>query len=246
MRFRGQNPVYKMGDYTQSYDDTDSATYGGVVTKTATLLGIIAVIALYFAYTLEIEALTANIFVALIGAPIIAIIAVIVTHRKPEIAMFSSIIYALCEGAFLGVISAIVAYAYGGELVQTALIATFGVLGGMLFLYSTGIIRVGSFFRKLMFSMLIGLILSSLVLLALSFSGIAFETFYSFYVGIVVVSVIVSSLYLLVDFDNISRMVEAGAPKNREWSLGLGLVVTLVWLYIEMLRLLMIIANKRN
>ena len=69
---------------------------------------------------------------------------------------------------------------------------------------------------------------------------------YSFYVAIVLVSVVISSLYLLIDFDNVTRYVEAGAPKNMEWSLSLGLVVTIVWIYIELLRFLAIIANRRK
>ncbi len=244
MRFRGQNPVYKYGDYTERYDNADQATYTGVVAKTGFILGIIAVVALYFAYTLEITSFGTNVLIPLLVAPIIAIIAIIVTHRNPAIAMFSSIVYAICEGVFLGFISGIVAWAYGGEIVQTALIGTFGVLGGMLFLYSTGIIRVGNFFRRAMFAMLIGLVLSSLVLLVLAFTNV--QLFSGLYFGIVVLSVIISSLYLLVDFDNITRYVEGGAPKQTEWSLSLGLAVTLVWLYVEILRLLVIIAGRRR
>lgn len=245
MRFRGENPVYKYGQYDQSYSDVDSATYGGVVTKTAVLLGIIAVTALYFANQLVITDIGANIIVPMIVAPIVAIIAVIMTHRMPQIAFATSIVYGICEGVFLGFISAIYAFAFGGEVVQIALVGTFGVLAGMLFLYSAGLIRVGNFFRKLLFSALIGLIFVSLIMVVLSLTSlISFEGFYSMYIGIVVISVIISSLYLLVDFDNITRYVEANAPKEAEWGLALGLVVTIVWLYIELLRLIAIIASR--
>jgi uncharacterized YccA/Bax inhibitor family protein len=248
MRFRGQNPVYKYGNYESTYDDTNSATYGGVVTKSTYLLGLVAVIAMYFAYTLDFvnTGITANIIVTIIIAPIIAIIAIIVTHRMPQIAIFTTTIYALAEGIFIGFISALFASFYGGEIIQMALIGTFGVLGGMLFLYASGVIRVGAFFRKLMFSMLMGIVFSSLILLILMFTGVSFESFYSLYVGIVIISVIVSSLYLLIDFDNITRYVQAGAPREAEWSLALGLVVTIIWLYIELLRLLAIIADRRS
>ena len=247
MRLRGENPVYKYADYSQSYDDSYSASYMGVATKTSLLLGIVAIVALYFSYRLGSIGFSGGMLGGLIVAPIVALIAVVVTHRVPAIAFFTTIVYALCEGVFLGVISALFAYYYGGEIVQMALMGTFGVLGGMLFLYSTGIIRVGAFFRRFMFSMLIGLIFSSLILLIVSLvSPGGFESFYSFYVGIVLISVIISSLYLLVDFDNVTRYVEAGAPKNMEWSLALGLVVTIVWIYIELLRFLAIIANRRR
>ena len=168
MRFRGENPVFKYGNYDEAYDDTNSATYGGVTTKTAIVLGVIGFVALYFANTLNFATIGASVIAPLIIAPIIAIIAVIATHRLPQFAFVTSIVYAVCEGVFLGFISAIVAYFFGGELVQMALVGTFGVLTGMLFLYATGIIRVGSFFRKFMFSMLIGLVISSLLLFVVS------------------------------------------------------------------------------
>lgn len=245
MRFRGENPVYKYGNYEQSYSDIDSATYGGVVTKTAILLGIIAVTAMYFATQLKIETIGINVIGPLIVAPIVAIIAVIMTHRMPHIAFATSILYGICEGVFLGFISAIYTFAFGGEVVQIALVGTFGVLAGMLFLYSTGLIRVGNFFRRLMFSALIGLIFVSLVMLVLNLTNvISFAGNYELYLGIAVFSTVLSSLFLLVDFDRITNYVDSSAPKEMEWSLALGLVVTIVWIYIELLRLVAIITSR--
>lgn len=245
MRFRGQNPVYKYGKYEQAYSDTDSATYGGVITKSAVLLGVIAVTALYFANTLTMTTIGVNIIIPVIVAPIVALIAVIMTHRMPHIAFATSILYGVCEGVFLGFISKIYSIAFGGDIIQMALIGTFGVLAGMLFLYSTGLIRVGNFFRKLMFSALMGLLLVSIVLVVLSFTGLfAFSAFNDIYFAVIILSVIISSLYLLVDFDTISRFVEANAPRETEWSLALGLVVTIVWVYVELLRLIAVIASR--
>lgn len=243
MRLGSRNPVFKYGNYDQSYSG-DSATYGGVVNKTAILLGIIAVVAIYFANQFVVTGFTSSVLVVMIGAPIIAIIAVIVTHLVPSMAMFSSIVYALCEGAFLGIISAIYAYSFDGEIIQMALISTFGVMGGMLFLYKTGIIRVGAFFRRMMYGVLAGLFLTSIVMMIVIFSGIGIQSFYSIYIGVVIISVIAASLFLLLDFDRVSRYVEAGASKQREWSLSLGLVTTIVWLYVEFLRLFAIIASR--
>ena len=116
----------------------------------------------------------------------------------------------------------------------------------MLVLYNTGIIRVGTFFRRFMMSMLFGLIGASLLMLILVlFSGGFTGGLYTMYVGIVVVSCIISALYLLIDFDNISNLVSAGAGKEYEWSLSLGLTVTIVWLYIELLRLVAIISRRK-
>lgn len=248
MKFRGENPVYKYGNFNQSYDQSNdesySATYGGVVIKSSLILVIVASIALYTSYELVITDLGFNIIGTLLASAIIAMIAVIATRKLPQFGLVTSIVYGVCEGVFLGIVSGIVAYFYGGELVQMALIGTFGVVAGMLFLYTTGIIRVGSFFRRFMYSMVFGLLIASLVLFIMSFTGVTY--FYDFYVAIVLISVVMSSLYLLVDFDSITRLVSSNAPKEFEWSLAIGLATTIVWVYINLLRLLVIIANRRN
>ncbi|MCD6482110.1 MAG: Bax inhibitor-1/YccA family protein, partial [Candidatus Izimaplasma sp.] len=193
MRFRGENPIYsRIGDI---YSESDiSATYGGVTQKTGLLLMIIAIIALYFGSSLSFDANLGMSIITIIAAPIIAIIAVIMAHRNIELAWMYSLVYATMEGVFLGFISALFVFLYDSEIVEMALLATFGVLAGMLFLYSTGLIRVGNFFRRAMYSMLIGLLFSSVILMIMFFfGGINTYVGYSLYFGIVVISVIVSS-----------------------------------------------------
>ena len=246
MRFRGANPVYsRIGEM---YGESDySATYGGVTKKTALLLAIIASVAFYFGSSLNFTTNLNSAFITIIIAPIIAIISIFLAHRNLELAWMFSLIYPTMEGVFLGFISALFTYFFGSDIVMMALLATFGVLAGMLFLYSTGLIRVGNFFRRAMFSMLLGLLFAGIILIMMSLFGGLNSTFgYNFYFGIVVLSVIVSSLYLLVDFDNITNLVEAGADKKYEWMLSLGLVVTIVWLYIELLRFIAIISSSRK
>ncbi len=244
IRFRGENPVYKRVNYADSYSDTE-ATYGGVVQKTALLLGIVGIVALYFANSLNLTTITVNLILPIIAAPIIAIISIIVVHRNPSIAWIGSIIYAIAEGVFLGFISALYAAYYGGEIIQMALLGTFGVLGGMLFLFTTGVIRVGTFFKRFMYSALIGLLLTSVVFMIIVFAaGVSFESFYTLYVGIAVISTIISSLFLLIDFDRIQNYVDSGAGREYEWSLALGLIVTIVWIYVELLRLISIITRR--
>ena len=247
MRIRGKNPVYRFDNYNQGYaqSNVDSASYSGVALKAFYMLAVVATVALYFAYRLQItESNLGSMFLLMIAAPIIAIIMVVLTHRNPRIAPITTTIYAAAEGLFLGFISAFYAAYAGGEVVQMALVATFGVLGGMLFLYNTGIIRVGNFFRRVMYGALIGLVIASLIVMILSLTGISEGLFYSFYSVIVVAGVVISSLYLLIDFDQIKNYVDSGAPKELEWGLALGLVVTIVWLYVELLRFIALIANR--
>lgn len=245
MRFRGANPVYsRMGDISGS---GVSATYGGVTLKTGFLLGIIAIIALYFGSTLDFDVNPMGMIFTVFGSAITAFIMVILVHRNVELAWIFSIIYAACEGIFLGFISAIFASYIGSNGVLMALLATFGVLTGMLLLYSTGLIRVGSGFRQFMFSALMGIIFATFIMIIISlFGGFDTRAGYSFYVTIVLASVVISSLYLLVDFKNITELVNAGAGKEYEWGLALGLVVTIIWLYVELLRLILIITGRRK
>ncbi len=245
MRFRGQNPVYKRADYT-GYSDV-SATYAGVTVKTAFLLAIIASIALYFGSQLDFETNITGMVITALISPIVALIMVILAHRKVELAFIFSILYAIFEGVFLGFISAIAASYAGSDAVLMALLATFGVLFGMLFLYGTGIIRVSAGFRRFLFSAIIGLLIASFFMIIMALTGLLdTHAGYSFYITIVLFSVVISSLYLLVDFDNVTNLVQSGAGKEYEWSLSLGLVITIVWLYIELLRLIMIISGRKK
>lgn len=245
MRLGSRNPIFRSARYDQVYDDASSASYFGVVTKTSLLLAVMAFVAVSIGSTFEVTAIDAGTIGLLIGAPLIAFIAAIVTHAVPRIGVVTAFIYAIAEGAFLGVISAIYTFAYSDQIVQVALLATFGVMAAMLFLYSTGLVRVGQFFRRFMYSVLGGLILVSLIMLLVVLFGVGLEAFYSIYVAVVVISVIAASLFLLIDFDRITRYVEMGVGKSAEWSLSMGLITTLVWLYLDLLRLLAIITRRR-
>ena len=244
MRFRGENPVYSRADYVE-YSGAE-ATYSGVTVKTAFLLAIIASIALYFGSSLDFETTSTGMIVTAIISPIVAIIMVVLAHRKVELAFIFSIIYAVFEGVFLGFISAIFASFAGSDVVLMALLATFGVLFGMLFLYSTGLIRVSTGFRRFLVSAIVGILIATIFMIVMAMTGLLdTHAGYSFYITIVLFSVVISSLYLLVDFDNVTHLVQSGAGKEYEWSLSLGLVVTIVWLYVELLRLIYIIQRRR-
>ena len=242
MRFGSENPVFRSAHFEREESGV-SASYLGVAAKIAILLGIIAVVAMYTAKSITIETLPSTIFMV-IGAALFGIIPVMLTHRIPNLGFIFAPVYALLEGYVLGAISALYAYAVGGDIIQVALVATFGVFASMLLLYSTGIIRIGSFFKRLMYSILGGLILANLFIFIMSLTGVAFADFETIYLVIVLVSVVAASLFLLIDFDRITNYVDAGVPRSREWSLGLGIVTTIVWLYLEILRLLAIIGRR--
>lgn len=148
-------------------------------------------------------------------------------------------IFALLEGLFVGTISAIYAAGFEGIIFQ-ALTATIGTLFMMLMLYKSGIIPITQKFR-----MGVSMALGAIMLLYLvSWAGyfIGFEVPYlheggAIGIGITVVIIGVAALNLLLDFDNFDKGEAAEVPQYMEWFFGMGLIFTLVWLYVEFLRL---------
>ncbi len=245
----GSNPLMRSIEKHHAGESATPATYGGVLFRCGILLTFVVAIGA-FSYTGVVQRgeIVGGLWFFLL-APIIGLISVIVAMRSLNLAPFFSIIYAICQGVFLGVISGIYTIAFGDGIVPTAVMATIGVALAMLFLYRSGIIRVTSRFRKVMFVALIGLLLSGLIMIPLflfvpQIFGV--EGMMLMYTAIVVISVIVASLYLVIDFDDIQKTVQAGADRQYEWPLALSFIITLLWLYVELLRLLAIISSQRR
>ena len=170
----------------------------------------------------------------------------IVTIFKPRIAMFTGPIYAILEGAVLGAISAMYNAQFKGIVLQ-AVLATLSVFAVMLFLYATRLIRVTKRFRMI----IIGAMLGIMVMYLLSFVASLFGATVPFLnqpspmgIGISVLIVGVASFNLMLNFDLIESGVVAKAPRYMEWYGAFGLMIALVWLYLELLRLLSLL-NRR-
>jgi uncharacterized YccA/Bax inhibitor family protein len=156
--------------------------------------------------------------------------------------------YAVVEGVFVGTISQVFDNMMGPQyhgVVAQAVIGTLAVFGGMLAAYKTGLIKVNDKFRRMMMFALIGYAVVAVASLIGAFMGVGGG--WGFYgVGglgllLCVFGVGLAAVTLALDFDNIDRAVAAGMPQKYSWLLAHGLVVTLVWLYIELLRLLAIL-----
>jgi uncharacterized YccA/Bax inhibitor family protein len=159
---------------------------------------------------------------------------------KPKLAKFGAPLYALCYGVVLGAISAVYNNSYDGIVVQ-AILATLGVFFVMLFLYATRIVKVTPRFALMVIAATGGIMVMYLV----GFVAQLFGADIRFWnepsplgIGISIVIVIVAALNLALDFDFIEKAVAAKAPAYMEWTAALGVTVTIVWLYLEMLRLL--------
>ncbi len=163
-----------------------------------------------------------------------------VTIFKKEWAPVTSPIYALLEGLVLGGISAVTNARYPGIGIE-AVALTFGTLFVLLLAYSSGLIKVTDKLRLGIVAATGGIAVFYLLEMVLSFFGVHFATINGnglIGIGFSVVVVIVAALNLVLDFDFIETGVKVGAPKYMEWYGAFGIMVTLVWLYLEILRLL--------
>lgn len=259
------NPALRHFEQPQTWDQTfgrgaplaearpNTMTVGGTVTATTILLGICAAAAIgswsaaaspsyqHLAWPLGIG--------GLIGGLILAL----VITFKPRTAQFLGPVYAACEGLLLGVfsyvvgarVSAVEGVDVSGALVFQAIGLTIAITAAMLFAYATRIIQPGRTFRAVVVSATLGLVLFGIVAFVLALLGN--HTLISVYsptngslisVGFSLFVVVIASLFLVLDFQMIDQGVKAGMPKHMEWYGGFALLVTLVWLYIELLRLL--------
>jgi uncharacterized YccA/Bax inhibitor family protein len=175
-----------------------------------------------------------------IFAILIGFVAVIVASRKPTLSKYLAPVYAIAEGVFVGAISHAYNVQWDGIVLQ-AVGATLGVFFVMLFLYRARIVKVTDKFRSVVIGATLGLALFYLVALVFSLFGGSIAFFQSaslFGIGFSVLAAGLASLNLLLDFDLIERGVNGAAPRYMEWFAGMALLVTLVWLYLELLRLL--------
>jgi uncharacterized YccA/Bax inhibitor family protein len=216
-------------------------TVQGAVNKTGILL-ICAIATAAWTWNLSLhsespQAVFPLIFVGAIGGLVVAM----VTVFKRQWAAVTAPIYALLQGLVLGAVSAVFEARYPGIAIQ-AVGLTFGVLLVMLLAYSTGMIRVSDKFRLGVVAATGGIALFYLLTWVLSFFHI--QLFSAVYgagtIGIAfsIFVVIIAALNLVLDFDLVERGAAYGAPKYMEWYSAFALMVTLIWMYFEILRLL--------
>ena len=180
-------------------------------------------------------ALPGWLFAAAIGGMVAALVATF----KPAWARVLAPVYAVLQGLVVGAISKVYNVAYDGIVLQ-AVGATMGVFLVMLALYRTRVLRVTSTFRRVVVGATLGIMVFYLVALVASLFGAEIVPSGSgaFSIGFSLVVAAIAAFNLALDFDFIEQAERAGAPKHMEWFAALGLLVTIVWLYLEILRLL--------
>jgi uncharacterized YccA/Bax inhibitor family protein len=218
----------------------EAMTIEGVINKTALLLLLVAGGATWV-WTRYFQALDpATVMPYLWGGLIVGLVAALVTIFLPAWARISAPVYAAAQGLALGAISAFYEQQLHGIVFQ-AIGLTFGVLAVMLIAYRTGVIKVTDRFRMIVVAATGAIALLYLVSIVLSFFNVSIPFIHQSGTFGIVFSLIVvgiAAMNLALDFDFIQRGVEHGAPKVMEWYAAFGVMVTLIWLYLEILRLL--------
>lgn len=239
MLAKTSNPAFSGNVFeqqTRSYAE-NTMTLQGTVNKSLTLLGIILVAALV---TWKM-AFAGNglVMPLMIGGLIVGTICSFITIFKPEKAKVTSVIYAIAEGLVLGGISAV--YEMGNGIVFNAILLTIGVFFVMLYLYKQRIIQPTQKFMMGIVAATGAIAIVYLIDLVMGFFGSSIGFLHSngpLGIGISLIIVAVAALNLILDFKNVEDGVANGAPEYMEWYCAFGLMMTLVWLYLEMLRLL--------
>lgn len=237
---RTSNPALGRNSFTKDVvSDGTSMTIKGAINKTLILFAFLLISAIVsWKITTSGNVLgSALIIPAAIGALVLGFVNVF----AKKAVKITGPLYAICEGFVLGALSSLFEVAYSGIVFQ-AIALTLLVFGLMLFMYKTGILRASGKFVKGVFvaTMAIGIFYLISFIASFFTSAISDYLFANPLLGIIIslIIVVVAALNLILDFDFIEQSANTGAPKYMEWYAAYGLMVTLVWLYIEILRLL--------
>ena len=245
LTYRTSNPALNANTFKNPVKNSSllidkTMTIKGTVDKTALSL-VLLIISAYYTFSAGMESL---IMIGSIGGLIIAL----VTIFKKEWSPFTVPLYAILEGLALGSISYIYNAQYDGIVLQ-AISITVLVLFSLLFAYRTKLIKPTENFKLGLFAATGGIFLLYLISFIMSFfgSGISLlspNNSSMLSIGLSFGIVIIAALNLVIDFDFIEEGSEKGAPKYMEWYGAFGLLVTLIWLYLELLRLLAKMKNR--
>lgn len=240
---RTANPALNKNTFTELDSSGNGMTLRGTADKSLILLFILLVTATY-TWGLGAEGQMLMI-IGIFGGLITAMITIFKKTASP----ITAPIYAAFEGLFLGGISSIFETMYPG-IVSQAVFLTLGIFLALLFAYKSRIIKPTENFKLGVFAATAGIAVVYLINMVMSFFGssipvLQIDNASPLSIGISIFVIIIAALNLVLDFDFIESGVEANAPKYMEWYSAFGLLVTLVWLYIEILRLLAKLNERR-
>ena len=249
--FRTSNPAMKDSVFSKiATDSSNSMTVKGAVNKTLILLGL-AIVSGAYTWRIFTNSIDPNAFMPwMIGGLIGGLVMALIVVFRPKTATWAAPIYALLEGLFLGAISAWFEYAFADKfpgIVLTAVAITVLTLLVMLMLYRSGIIKMSNKLRSGIITATGAVALFYLVAIVMRLFGADTSVILGsglLSIGISVVIVVIAAMNFLLDFEFIEKGSAASMPKYMEWYGAFGLMLTIVWLYLEILKLLAKIANR--
>ena len=240
------NPMTQGKIYDGAVLDGEPMTVSGAVNKTIILLLTTFAVGV-FSWTQAFNGYMDKVIMLMWGGIIAGFILAIIMRFKPQNAKVLSVAYAVCEGLAIGGLSAMYEMQLKGIVANAALI-TFLTLFMMLMLYKTGIIRATDTFKKVIFTATASIMVFYLVSIVISFFSPNFISIWNTGMLGIVLSVVfcaVAALNFILDFDFIEQGARNMAPKYFEWFGAFSLLVTIVWLYLELLRLLAQLSKNR-
>ncbi|MDT5339112.1 MAG: hypothetical protein QOD90_4617 [Mycobacterium sp.] len=247
-----QADPYAAQPYTdQSSQVSRPLTIDDVVTKTGITLAVLTAVAAVSYYLVQGNIALATPF-SLVGALGGLALVLIATFGRKQDNPAIVLSYAALEGLFLGAVSFIIAnlYSTGGVgMIAQAIVGTLGVFFGMLVVYKTGAIRVTPKLTRMVIAGMFGVLALMLLNFVMAMFGVGGGDGFGLRsggpiaIGFSLLCIALAAFSFLIDFDAADQMVRAGVPSKAGWGIALGLTVTLVWLYLEILRLLSYFQN---
>lgn len=252
---KSNNPFFKTKSYTSRQETQvntihdsqvivhEPMTVEGTINKTALLFGILAITS---TLTWYMASLGQNVSIMMIGGAVVGLILVLVAAFKPHLSSYLAPGYALFEGLFIGGLSYYFETMYPGIVIQ-AVSATFVTFAVCLALYKFRIVKVNQTFRSVVIASTMAILTYYVISFILNITGVYTPVHYGnslMSIGISVFVIIIAAMNLFLDFDNIEDGVNNNQPKYMEWFGAMGLMITLLWLYIEFLRLLSKLASR--
>jgi uncharacterized YccA/Bax inhibitor family protein len=216
-------------------------TIQGAVNKSLILTGMLIISAVVAAFVLPFST------PLFYGSMFIGMGLAIASFMKPTWAPITAPLYAIVEGVFVGTISGFLAEMIDPSIVLNAVLLTTLCLASMLVAYKTGLIKATKKFRAIITTATGAIMMIYLLSMVLNMCGIEIPYLHSggaIGIGISLFIIGIACLNLILDFDNIEKGAQMRAPKYMEWVSALGLLITLVWIYIEILRLLAVVASN--
>jgi uncharacterized YccA/Bax inhibitor family protein len=257
---QAQQGYYQADPYAAPYQEARGTrasrplTIDDVVTKTGITLAVLTASAV-ISYFLVAGNLALAMPLTMVGAFGGLALVLVATFARKQDSPAIVLSYAVLEGLFLGAISFLfanyrVSSTSAGALIGEAVLGTFGVFFGMLVVYKTGAIRVTPKFTRMLVAAMFGVLALMLGNFLLGMFGVGGGTGLGLRSGgplAIIFSLVcigIAAFSFLIDFDAADQMIRAGAPEKAAWGIALGLTVTLVWLYLEILRLLSYMQNR--